>query len=70
MASLATELDLPLVEKDYFEENPSTGKLRVGPDDPLYIPLSFTHARCFCFLDGIGLTSDNRVPPLPVANTA
>ncbi len=64
MASLDTELDLPLVEKDYFEENPA------GLDDPLYIPLSFTHARSFCFLDRIRLTSDNGVPLLRVANAA
>jgi len=42
MASLDTELDLLLVEKDYFEKNPSAGKVSIGPDDPLYIAVKFT----------------------------
>src|SRR5437667_9443530 len=37
MASLDTELHLLLVRKDFFEKNPSAGKLSIGPDDPIYI---------------------------------
>jgi subtilisin family serine protease len=42
MADLDTELHLLLVKKDYFEKNPSAGKLSIGPDDPIYIALKFS----------------------------
>ena len=42
MANLDTELHLLLVKKDFFEKNPSAGKLSVGPDDPIYIALKFS----------------------------
>src|SRR5262245_3755510 len=41
MASLDTELDSLLAEKDYFEKNPSAGTLPIGPDDPLRIAVKF-----------------------------
>jgi subtilisin family serine protease len=42
MATLDPELDLLLVEKEFYEKNPSAGKLPVGADDPLYISLKFS----------------------------
>lgn len=41
MATLDAELHMLLVQKDFFEKNPSAGKLSVGPDEPLYIALRF-----------------------------
>jgi len=42
MATLDTELDLPLARKDNFARNASAGNLGLAPDEPLYIAVRFT----------------------------
>jgi subtilisin family serine protease len=41
MATLDTELESLLIRKEYFDKNPSAGRLEVGPDELLYISLRF-----------------------------
>src|SRR5262245_4271248 len=41
MAILDTELQMLLARKEYFEKNPSSGQLDIGPDDPLFIAVKF-----------------------------
>lgn len=41
MATLDADLEVLLVQKDFFERNPSAGRLSVGLDEPLYIALRF-----------------------------
>jgi subtilisin family serine protease len=42
MANLDTELRTLLLQKEFFEQNPSAGKLLIGADEPLYISVKFT----------------------------
>jgi hypothetical protein len=42
MAKLDGELQVLLIQKDFFPRNASAGHLPLGPEDPLYISVKFT----------------------------
>ena len=41
MANLDTELQMLLVRKEFFDQNPGSGQLEIGPNEPLFIALKF-----------------------------
>src|SRR5438094_6859830 len=42
MADLDTELRMLLVQKEFFDRNPTAGRVAIGPDEPLYVAVKFT----------------------------